>query len=193
MSSRKPSWPELYHTLELIKSKELGIELPLKLFAKWVVDLDTDCWYRQDNINTYTRIDDILSHRLSYWLFRGIKPEDDLMICHSCDHPGCFNPYHLFEGTAQDNIQDAVRKGRMTGLNFLKRNKPVEKLLPSERKQKVVDILAKQEKKQARIRMLERVIQEARAGKPIVSKINQTPEERIKLLGFDDTLPEGIW
>jgi len=37
----------------------------------------------------------------------------DMCICHSCDEPGCCNPFHCFLGTNQDNSNDAKNKGRM--------------------------------------------------------------------------------
>lgn len=37
---------------------------------------------------------------------------DGKYMCHECDNPKCIELNHLFEGTAQENMQDAVNKGR---------------------------------------------------------------------------------
>ncbi len=37
----------------------------------------------------------------------------NIFACHTCDNPKCINLKHLFLGTASDNIQDCIKKGRM--------------------------------------------------------------------------------
>src|ERR1700756_3845016 len=37
---------------------------------------------------------------------------DDIWALHTCDNSRCINPDHLFKGTAQDNTDDMISKGR---------------------------------------------------------------------------------
>lgn len=53
----------------------------------------------------------VFAHRFSYEHHIGPIP-DGLRICHHCDNPPCTNPLHLFAGTAKDNTQDCIKKGR---------------------------------------------------------------------------------
>ncbi len=55
----------------------------------------------------------ILSHRVAFFIANGKWPT--LHVLHTCDNPACNNPNHLIEGTQQENVWDAVRKGHMRG------------------------------------------------------------------------------
>lgn len=52
-----------------------------------------------------------LAHRLVYRIFKGEIPTG-LVVMHACDNPSCCNPRHLMVGTQQDNVVDAIKKGR---------------------------------------------------------------------------------
>lgn len=51
------------------------------------------------------------AHRVAFYLHYGIDPSPD-EVCHHCDNRFCCNPFHLFRGSHQDNMQDCIRKGR---------------------------------------------------------------------------------
>jgi DNA-binding XRE family transcriptional regulator len=56
------------------------------------------------------------THRILWELVKGPIPIG-MMVCHRCDRPLCVNPAHLFLGTAQDNVLDAISKGRWNAAN----------------------------------------------------------------------------
>lgn len=96
---------------------ELKLKAKEKLLAK-IRKEENGCWNYTGYHNKwgYGRLryagKKMLAHRLSYFLFRG-ELVDGKFVCHTCDNPKCVNPNHLFLGTAKDNHDDAVKKGRI--------------------------------------------------------------------------------
>jgi hypothetical protein len=94
----------------------------LERFAAHVRPVDSGCWQwlGKSNAAGYGLITNIggaggpnrQAHRVAYELYIGDIPAG-LYVCHKCDTPSCVNPLHLFTGTAKDNTQDAISKGRM--------------------------------------------------------------------------------
>ena len=78
---------------------------------------DDDCWEWLGCIkpNGYGQINycgkNWNAQRLSWYLHFG-EIRRGRYVCHHCDNKRCVNPKHLFVGTAQDNMDDCIRKGR---------------------------------------------------------------------------------
>lgn len=54
----------------------------------------------------------VRSHRFSLELKLGRPIKPGMFACHTCDYPECVNPRHLYEGSHQDNVDDAVQRDR---------------------------------------------------------------------------------
>lgn len=95
------------------------VELFDRLFDRTIV-CDNGCWEFTGGCDKdgYGKISvlgiTIPAHRASYDLCKGDIPKD-IKVLHSCDNPPCINPDHLYLGTAQDNSDDMVNKGRTNG------------------------------------------------------------------------------
>lgn len=88
-----------------------------RLFAR-VVKLDSGCWewqgYRMPFGHGQIQGDDgkvTTTHRVAWSSVHGPVPEG-LVVRHRCDNPPCCNPDHLEVGTAADNTNDALVRGR---------------------------------------------------------------------------------
>jgi len=86
-----------------------------------IVKQENGCWEWIKHIDKYgygqisVKEDGIhkskLIHRVMYELKHGTI-QDGLLACHTCDNRKCCNPDHIFLGTAKDNAEDMVAKGR---------------------------------------------------------------------------------
>lgn len=54
----------------------------------------------------------ITAHRAHWIAMNGEWLPRDVFVCHKCDNPLCVNLDHLFLGSAKDNMEDMIRKGR---------------------------------------------------------------------------------
>lgn len=88
------------------------------LKQRTIVD-DKGCWIWQqycdkDGYGTYGyKYGVYRAHRVMAYIMWGNPLNKGLQVCHHCDEPACVNPQHLFLGSQSDNINDAVRKGRI--------------------------------------------------------------------------------
>lgn len=93
-------------------------------------DLTTTFWQRVDRVNgpihpicgrcwvwlgnpslSYGYFKGVYAHRYVWKMLNGAIPKG-MLVLHECDNGKCVNPGHLFLGTAQDNMDDKMAKGR---------------------------------------------------------------------------------
>lgn len=53
-----------------------------------------------------------VAHRVSWEIHNNQSLSRSQFVMHKCDNPPCVNPDHLMLGTAKDNTQDMIKKGR---------------------------------------------------------------------------------
>ena len=90
-----------------------------KFTARYSPEPNTGCWLwtAKINCNGYgiismgRHVGQKLAHRISYELFKEPIP-DGLFVLHGCDVRSCVNPDHLRIGTAQENTNDMISRGR---------------------------------------------------------------------------------
>ena len=88
-----------------------------RFWSKVVVGKDDECWEWLGSVDMQGRAKfgiykiPVNAARVMYQLTIGDIPEG-LCVLHTCDNRGCVNPYHLYAGTNQDNVNDKVKRGR---------------------------------------------------------------------------------
>lgn len=73
--------------------------------------LDKDGYGQVQSVKTAKALGVTRAHQMAYRTWVGNIP-NGRFVCHTCDNPTCIRPDHLFLGTALENNQDMMKKGR---------------------------------------------------------------------------------
>lgn len=136
MKTRKPDQSEIAQSVEpLTVNQVVGGSIPplgamkylpipvltstciARLWNRIQCQSDTECWLwtgakSKQGYGRFKLKGQLFSvTRLVYFLSYGKDPAPK-HVCHTCDVPGCCNPKHLWLGTAGENNNDSVQKGR---------------------------------------------------------------------------------
>ncbi len=112
MTTKRPLWfraPKNRWTEEAVTKRFLGDCVP-----------DGECLLFRPHCRqpypdfNFAHNEKMSGHRYAWTRCFGEIP-DGAMVCHHCDTPKCVNPYHLFLGYSENNLKDAVEKGRHHG------------------------------------------------------------------------------
>jgi len=99
-----------YHRITLLQRIENSIVKQENGCWEWTKCLDKD-GYGDISVTIDKQRHTKKAHRVMYELKHGAI-QDGLLACHTCDNRKCCNPDHIFLGTAKDNAQDMIAKGR---------------------------------------------------------------------------------
>jgi len=70
----------------------------------------------------YNGASSFLVHRLSLCIYLKIDYKDhSWQACHLCEYTNCWNPLHLYQGTALTNHKDSVKAGNNFDIGILNR------------------------------------------------------------------------
>lgn len=106
----------------ILKMKKLRTETQViaDFWARVRMGEVTECWLWQGSLKGsrgkhyggfYIGNKHYGSHQFAAIQFHGPRPPKS-HVCHKCDNPSCCNPLHLYFGTAFENVEDAIVRGR---------------------------------------------------------------------------------
>ena len=76
---------------------------------------DVDCAKDKDGYSRFSiNKHNVGAHRFMYHIHHQDEDITGLEVCHTCDHPWCCCPEHLFADTHQVNVADCVQKNRQS-------------------------------------------------------------------------------